>query len=236
MNIKIIAVGSSKWERFIRKWGVSFLIGEDILFDTFGDPDVFLRNIKKYKISLNKIKHIIISHNHWDHISGLWNIINKCKDLTIYICSNLQQDTKERIKSFGARVVEVDKPTRITDTICTTSELKGEYEGKIIYEQSLVIKTMKGLTVITGCAHPGITTIIDNVRKHFYEQIYLIAGGFHLKDESQQGIQSIISAFKIYQVEKVMSMHCTGRLATKLFKKEYGNNFIKAVAGSFIEV
>ncbi len=36
MKIKIIAAGLSKWERFIRRWGVSFLIGEDVLFDALG--------------------------------------------------------------------------------------------------------------------------------------------------------------------------------------------------------
>jgi metal-dependent hydrolase (beta-lactamase superfamily II) len=43
MQIKVIAVGSTKWQRLIRRWGVSFLIDEDILFETFGDPYVFLR-------------------------------------------------------------------------------------------------------------------------------------------------------------------------------------------------
>lgn len=43
MGIKIIAVDPTKWQRFIRRWGVSFLIDEDVLFDTFGDPGVLLR-------------------------------------------------------------------------------------------------------------------------------------------------------------------------------------------------
>jgi hypothetical protein len=30
MEIKLIAEGSTKWERFIRHWGLSFLIGEDV--------------------------------------------------------------------------------------------------------------------------------------------------------------------------------------------------------------
>ena len=66
MKIKIIAIGSSKWERFIRRWGVSFLIGEDVLFDAFGDPGVLLNNMRKFNVDPTKIKHIVLSHDDWD--------------------------------------------------------------------------------------------------------------------------------------------------------------------------
>ena len=236
MNIKVVAVGSSKWERFIKKWGISFAIGEGILFDTFGDPAIFLRNIEKYKINLDKIKHIIISHNHWDHISGLWSIIGRCKDLNVYICQSFKPDIKERIESLGAKVIELVKPMEITRGIYVTGAVRGEYDKGAVYEQSLVVKDIKGLIVITGCAHPGIITVLDNIRKHFTEQIYLVAGGFHLKDKSHQEIQKIISAFRMYHVEQVAPMHCTGNLAVKLFKKEYKDKFIVAKAGSVIKV
>ena len=81
MQIRIIAVGSTKWEMFLCRWGISYLIGQDLLFDTFGDPYVFLRNAERMNIDLSKIKHIVISHDHWDHISGLWYVINRYKDI-----------------------------------------------------------------------------------------------------------------------------------------------------------
>ena len=71
MKIKVIATGASKWERFIRRWGIAFLIGDDMLFDTFGDARVFMNNVRKFKIDLSKIKHIVISHDDWDHVTGL---------------------------------------------------------------------------------------------------------------------------------------------------------------------
>ncbi|MBU1006253.1 MAG: MBL fold metallo-hydrolase, partial [Candidatus Omnitrophica bacterium] len=71
MDIKIIATGSAKRERFIKRWGVSFLIG-DLLFDTFGRPDVLFSNMRKMKIDPADIRHIVISHDHWDHVAGLW--------------------------------------------------------------------------------------------------------------------------------------------------------------------
>jgi 7,8-dihydropterin-6-yl-methyl-4-(beta-D-ribofuranosyl)aminobenzene 5'-phosphate synthase len=84
MKIKIIATGSGRFERFIRRWGVSFLLGEDVLFDTFGDPQVFLKNMRKFKVDPGKVKHIILSHDHWDHISGLWYLL-PARGYTVYV-------------------------------------------------------------------------------------------------------------------------------------------------------
>ena len=117
MQIKIIAVGSNKWEMLIRRWGISYLIGQDLLFDTFGDPYVFLRNAERMNIDLSKIKDIVISHDHWDHISGLWYVINRYKDVNVYICPNFDIKIKERIRSFGVKVVEVRGLLGIKDNI-----------------------------------------------------------------------------------------------------------------------
>ena len=78
MDIKLLAEGHTKWDRFIRNWGISFLIDDDVLFDTFGR--------RKLKVDATKIKHIIISHEHWDHISGLWAILKINNAVTVYVC------------------------------------------------------------------------------------------------------------------------------------------------------
>ena len=59
MKFTLIAEGSTKWQRFICRWGVSFLIGEDVLFDTFGDPGVFFNNMREFNIDVAKIKHLV---------------------------------------------------------------------------------------------------------------------------------------------------------------------------------
>ena len=156
MQIRVIATGSSKWERFIHRWGVSFLVGEDILFDTFGDPGVFFSNIRKFNIDTGKIKHIILSHDDWDHIGGLWYLLHDLKDITVYICPGFNPQTKERIHSFGVKVIEASGFMLVKEGIYSTGELYGESEGRRIYEQSLVIDTAFGLSVICGCAHSGI--------------------------------------------------------------------------------
>ncbi|MGE4356967.1 MAG: MBL fold metallo-hydrolase [Candidatus Omnitrophota bacterium] len=237
MEIKIIAVGSRRWERFIHSWGVSFLIGEDFLFDTFGKTVVFLGNIKKQNIDLSKIKHIAISHDHWDHISGLWYIIEKFKDVSVYICPNFDIKIKERIKSFGVNVVEVRSLLRIKDNIYSTGEMIGEFKNKNISEQALIVNSENGLIVITGCAHPGILNILEEAKLNFPDKdIFCVLGGFHLLDKGKKEIESIVNEFKKMGIRKVGPIHCTGSTATELFRQEYKDNFVEIKVGEIIEV
>jgi len=236
MQIRIVAVGSKRWERWLRRWGVSFLIEEDILFDTFGDPGLFLRNARRFNIDFSKIRHIVISHDDWDHITGLWYIINRYKDVTVYICPNFKQEIKDRIASFGVNIIEASRLLGIKDDIYSTGQMDGRSEGRIVFEQSLIIKSTDGLIVITGCAHPGIINIVENVKKQFRGDIHLILGGLHLKNSAEGQICELISKLRNYGVNKVAPVHCTGGLAIKLIKKEYNNNFIQMKQGSIIEV
>jgi 7,8-dihydropterin-6-yl-methyl-4-(beta-D-ribofuranosyl)aminobenzene 5'-phosphate synthase len=235
MEIKVIAAGSTKWERFIRRWGVSFLIGEDVLFDTFGDPNVLMKNIRRMHIDLSKVRHIVISHEHWDHISGLWHVIGKCKNATIYICPDFASEIKDRIKSFGVNTIEVKGWFKIKDDVFTIGQICGKCNGESISEQSLVIKSAQGLIIITGCAHPGIDKIIDDVKKMFNEKIYLLIGGLHLKDSNQERIRDVISNLRACGIEKVAPMHCTGAKADKLLKTAYRDNFISVKTGQAVE-
>jgi len=237
MQIKIIAVGSTKWEMSIRRWGISYLIGQDLLFDTFGDPYVFLRNVERMHIDLSKIKHIVISHDHWDHISGLWYVINKYKDINVYICPNFDIKIQERIRSFGVNVVETKGLLRIRDEIYSTGEIEGKYKNINISEQALVVNSENGLIVLTGCAHPGILTILKEAKKNFLDkEILCVLGGFHLLDKERKDTELIVSEFKKMGIKKVGPTHCTGKKAEEIFKNRYRENFIPINAGETIEV
>ena len=236
MQIEIIATRSSRFERFIRRWGVSFLIGEDILFDTFGDPKVFLKNIRKFKIDTSKIKYIVLSHDDWDHVAGLWGLLAGRKDITVYICPGFEQGIKERIVSSGAKVIEAAGLTQIKEGVYSTGELYGESEGRKIYEQSLVIKAGDGLALICGCAHPGVANIVKYVKEVFHEDISLLIGGFHLKYKTEGIIQNVAGDLKASGVRRIAPMHCTGKRATEAIRSAFGRGFIRAREGSAIEL
>ncbi|MGB8063938.1 MAG: MBL fold metallo-hydrolase [Candidatus Sulfotelmatobacter sp.] len=58
----------------IGEWGFSALVvadGHRILLDTGGHPDTVLQNARDLKIDLSDVQDVILTHNHWDHVSGL---------------------------------------------------------------------------------------------------------------------------------------------------------------------
>lgn len=237
MKIKIIAIGSSKWDRFIRRWGVSFLIGEDVLFDTFGDPGVLLNNMRKFNIDPVKIKHIVLSHDDWDHISGLWYLIQDRKDIVVYICPGLKQEIKDRIASFGVRVIEVKPFTMIKEGVFSIGQIQAVCTDESVFEQALVIKFLKSLTIITGCAHPGIVNIINAVKKHFLkERVSFVLGGLHLKDNTDETNMRIIKDLRELGIHKVAPTHCTGKRATEMIRETFGCGFVRVKEGDSIEL
>lgn len=237
MRLRIVAIGSTKWERFIRRWGVSFLIGEDVLFDTFGNPKVLLNNMRRFNIDTAKIRHIVLSHDDWDHISGLWYLIQDRKDITVYICPGFKQEIKDRITSFGVRVVEVEPFTMIKEDVFSSGQIQTFNEGENIFEQALVVKFLKNLTIITGCAHPGIVNIIDVIKRHFSkERVSFVLGGLHLKDNTDEVNLNIIKGLQSLGVRRIAPMHCTGKRATEMMRGTFGYDFVRVREGDSIEL
>jgi len=236
MNIKLIAEGSTNSQRLMLRWGLSLLIGEDLLYDTFGDARIFLRNIKKFKVDLSKIKHIVLSHDHWDHVNGLLEVIGRYQDITVYICPAFNPQIKKKIDLFGARRVEVNGLNQIKKGIYTTGELISGPLAPKIPEQALVVKDKRGLIIVTGCAHPGIVNIVRYVRKQFRENIYLLIGGFHLKSTPCRQVRQIVGELKSLNIENVLPMHCTGEFAVRELKETFGKNCIYLRTGQALEL
>ena len=236
MRLKILAEGSTKWQRFIKHWGLSILIDDDILFDTFGNPDYVLKQLKRFNANINKIKHIVISHDDWDHVTGLWKILELNQDVVVYICPHFKPEIKTKIKQYGARLVEVEVAVNIRDNIYLSGELTGRGKDSDIPEQYMAINGAKGLVLITGCAHPGIIEIVEHAKNVFNSDVHLIIGGFHLKDYTSEKAHDIILRLRSLGVQQVIPFHCTGRFAQNLFSKEYKQDCIIPNEGQAIEI
>jgi 7,8-dihydropterin-6-yl-methyl-4-(beta-D-ribofuranosyl)aminobenzene 5'-phosphate synthase len=99
-----------------------------------------------------------------------------------------------------------------------------------------VIRTQRGLLVITGCAHPGIIYMLDKVKRDFGGDFYLVLGGFHLFNLAEEEIENIIGQFKEKGVLKSAPAHCSGDKARGLFEKKYGSDFIRISVGARVIV
>ena len=214
-------------------WGFSaFVEYKDsvTLFDTGGDSATLLGNMQVLVFDPTTIERIIISHIHNDHIGGLEGLLNLEIQPTVYLLSSFPDSVKQQISQM-TDVVEVTEGQAFTDDIFTTGQMNTG-----ITEQALVIKTTRGLVVITGCAHPGVADMVQEAKTLYGDPVHLVMGGFHLRDKSAAEIEAIIAAFRQMGVEKVAPSHCTGDRAIAMFKDAYAENFIQGGTGSVIIV
>ena len=149
-------------------WGFSALIEDTavspLLFDTGVDGPALLQNMKELNIDPQDISIIVISHAHGDHTGGLSEILRINGIAELYLPSSFR-------RAFpGRKVTMVKGPVQIRENVFSTGELEG-------VEQSLALKTDRGIFVLTGCAHPGMESILAAAAK--FGELYGIAGGFH---------------------------------------------------------
>ncbi len=135
-----------------------------LLFDTGADGPTLLHNMKELNIDPRDIGTIVISHAHDDHTGGLSEILSINEVAELYLPSSFKR------AFLGRKVTVVKGPVQIRENIFSTGELEG-------VEQSLALKTAKGLFVLTGCAHSGMERILAAAAK--FGTLYGIAGGFH---------------------------------------------------------
>jgi 7,8-dihydropterin-6-yl-methyl-4-(beta-D-ribofuranosyl)aminobenzene 5'-phosphate synthase len=215
------------------KWGFSCLVEglkRTVLFDTGGDSDTLLGNMKKLKIAPKQIDIIVLSHIHGDHVGGLSGFLEENRDVIVYLPESFPESFKEETSSFGAEVVEVSQAEELFSNVYTTGEL-----GNGIKEQSLIVTTSQGLVVITGCAHPGVVNIVNKAKDMMAgKTVYLVIGGFHMSGVSAHQIQSVIEGFRQLGVRKVAPCHCSGDETRKLFREKYKEDYINSGAGKII--
>lgn len=237
MQIKILFDKDTKNQNLHIGWGVSFLLDERILFDTGENGSWLMENVKNLNININKIEAVVISHDHWDHTGGLWEVLKRRRGLKVYACTHFSHEFKDKLRALQGTLIEPGKFTEIAKNIFVTGEIPGVYKGKYLPEQALVVKTRNGITVIAGCSHPGIIKILEKVKEKFpQDKLYFAFGGFHLKDSSKGEINSIVEKFKEMNVEKAGPTHCSGRETEKIFKENYGKNFISIKTGQIFEI
>lgn len=214
MKIIIVYDNEVNKEGLKAGWGFSALIESEglspILFDTGADGPTLLHNMRELDINPRDIGIIVISHAHGDHTGGLSAILKENKTAELYIPSSFRRACP------GRKVTTVGKDTiQICQDVFSTGELEDT-------EQSLALRTDKGVFVVTGCSHPAMRSILGTASK--FGRAYGIAGGFH-------GFHD----FKAFEdLSLIYPCHCTQ------YKKEILNSFkdkaFECGAGLIIEL
>ncbi|MFN2148388.1 MAG: MBL fold metallo-hydrolase, partial [Anaerolineales bacterium] len=214
-------------------WGFSALLEYEssiLLFDTGGDAGTLLFNMDVLGKDPSRIESVVLSHIHDDHTGGVDGLLSQGLGATVYVPPSFGTAFKNRIAA-RVPVVEVTAGLPLAKNVFSTGEM-----GTSIHEQALVVKTARGLVVITGCAHPGVVSIVARARELFDQPVYLVLGGFHLGNARQAELEEILSSFREMGVQKVAPCHCTGERAIAAFREAYGEDFIPAGVGFSIVI
>ena len=213
MKITIVYDNEVKKEELRAGWGFSALIEDEnlppLLFDTGADSPTLLHNMKRLNIAPQDIGVIAISHAHGDHTGGLSEILRMNEIAELYLPSSFR-------RAFpGREVTMVKDPVQIREDLFSTGELEG-------VEQSLALRTDKGIFVLTGCAHPAMQSILGAAAK--FGKLYGIAGGFH-------GFRS----FKAFSdLSLICPCHCT--MYKQAIRDLFKDRALECGAGLVIEL
>ncbi len=161
---------------------------------------------------------------------------------------------REFLEGLGARFVLDDGWREILPDIFLTGEIPREtgfeigdkglyYDTTGCYadthpdDQSLVIRTGKGLLLLLGCCHSGIVNTLEQVRKLTgMSEIYAVIGGMHLGFCGEEQIDETVKALRQYRIRKLVGSHCTGFMAMARLAREFPGAYQPGQVGFTLEV
>jgi 7,8-dihydropterin-6-yl-methyl-4-(beta-D-ribofuranosyl)aminobenzene 5'-phosphate synthase len=158
------------------------------------------------------------------------------------------------LRGLGARFDIADGFREIAPGMCLTGEVprlapfeKGDTglccddagcaADPLVDDQSLVIRTKKGLVLIMGCCHAGVVNTIEHVRKETgIDEVHAVIGGTHLCFCTPQQLDETVRALRSYSVKKICPGHCTGFTAAARLAREFPGQFHPAHVGYTLEM
>ena len=234
VQIVIVYDNTAHDRNMVADWGYSCYIkglDKNVMFDTGTKPDIFEKNFNHLNLEASEIDEVFISHEHGDHTGGLWSLLAMNPDIKVVVPHTFSDQFRTRVEQRDVELATLEGPVEICHHLYS-SGVMGDY----IPEQALVLNTAQGLILMTGCSHPGIIRMIENVKDTFGKDVYMVFGGFHLMQMSDENMHKIIQKMKDLGVEKCGATHCTGEHQIDLFREAYGPNFVEMGAGNVITI
>ncbi len=214
-------------------WGFScFIQGleQNILFDTGSNGESLQYNLGLMGLRPEDVQAVVLSHAHFDHTGGLDSVLQVNPQVKIYAPLNLAARLQTQY-AHPTRVVAVSEPGRLFPQVYSTGSM-----GNWMQEQALIIDLPAGLVILTGCAHPGITSIVRKAKDILPRDVLFLLGGFHLMNHTQNQIEDIARQLDALGVTYISPSHCTGDAAMQYFGRVWGERFIDGGCGARIEV
>jgi 7,8-dihydropterin-6-yl-methyl-4-(beta-D-ribofuranosyl)aminobenzene 5'-phosphate synthase len=214
-------------------WGFACLVEtarSTVLFDTGASGESLLANMAALGKDPLAVDAVVLSHPHDDHTAGLPALLAAGARPKVYLLSSFPSGYLQMVRAYSEPVV-VRGPMQIAPGISTTGPVSGP-----IPEQALIVETGEGLTVVTGCAHPGVVNMVRQAMDATGQQVTLVMGGFHLASEGEARIQTIIDQLRGLGVQQVGPSHCSGDRARALFEAAFGDGYLAMGVGRVVAV
>ena len=235
VNLTIIYDNNPMKNGLQTDWGFACLVEvgkTKLLFDTGDNGGILLGNMAKLNIDPKSVGLVFLSHFHHDHTGGLRDFLKINPKVKVYFPQSFPAEIVEMIRNSGAALIPVSSFKELQTNIFSLGEF-----GGVIPEQSLAVRTSKGIVVVTGCAHLGITNILEKTKSNFSnELIYLSVGGFHLHRLNNDELKNIIQKIFDMDILTVVPVHCSGSAARKMFEDVFGDGYIDAGVGKIIKI
>ncbi len=230
LEIRVVFDNTSAREDLNRSWGFSAVVdfgGRRLLFDAGSDPVLLLEHLEKMQIDPKTIEHAVISHQHGDHLRGVYWVFEKNPKMKVHFLDSFPDEAFRRAAGVKMKPNRVTGPFQVMPGVFSTGAVEG-----LPSEQSLIIETSQGLVMIVGCSHPGLVNLVETAQAQREKKtVSLLLGGFHLLRKEPAEIQATIKRLEDLKVKAVIPAHCSGDLAKELFQLNYGDRYHTAGAG-----
>jgi 7,8-dihydropterin-6-yl-methyl-4-(beta-D-ribofuranosyl)aminobenzene 5'-phosphate synthase len=163
-----------------------------VLFDTGASGNILVRNAGVLGQDLSLVSAVVLSHWHWDHAGGLSTVTRLAPHAAYYVPESATID----LPVATVQVVH-QSPVRISDHIYSTGVV-----GHM--EQALVVTSDSCPLLLTGCAHPGVRTLLQAAAT--VAQPACLLGGLH----------SFTDFSCLQSLTRVYPCHCTQHKQTIL--------------------
>lgn len=113
-----------------------------------------------------------------------------------------------------------------SSNICKMKNLSSLVNDDFKEEIAIGLKTKKGILLLMGCSHFGISNMVKTIEKRCSEKIMGLIGGTHLIKADEYRINKTIEVLKSMDLNIIGLSHCTGENALKYIEESFKDLFI----------
>lgn len=219
-KVRIVVQGETPWQYKMRFWGLSALVGSTILFDTFSRFWPVGLGMLRLGSSFRPINTIVLSHDHWDHNGGMEGVLRRTQNPRVFLPPHTSPVLIAKVKARGGQICPAGFQ-EIEKDVFLLNPLPADLPKGRVWEHALALRGEDGVTLLTGCSHPGIAAMVREAQTQMGAPVTRIIGGLHLMNDGPDKAKALAGELKDLGVRTVEACHCTGAPAKQILKANF---------------